>query len=437
MLARLPDLRWEPAAQPDPNMDCVVVDPSHGFQTVLGFGGAFTDAAADTYAALPATSQREVLEAYFDPVLGIGYSLGRTTINSCDFSSESYTYVQAGDSRLETFSISHDLRARIPLIRAAFRAAGAPFPLYASPWSPPAWMKDNNDMLHGGSLKPEFADAWARYFVKFIKAYGDQGVPIWGVTVQNEPLAVQTWESCIFSAGEEAAFVRDHLGPTLRDSGLGGVKIIGWDHNRTQLVERAMVLLSDPQAASYLWGIAFHWYVNDSFDNVRVVHEAYPGIHLMLTEACNGPYDPAKVDDWGLAEQYGRSMLNDLNNGAEAWTDWNIILDQKGGPNHTGNFCYAPIHCDTATGTVHRTPAYYYIGHFSKFIRPGARRIVSAASIDALQTSAFQNPTGKVVVIVMNAGNQGRDVCVWTAGRAASTRCPAHSIETLVFNPAG
>lgn len=432
-LERRPDLHWRQAPQPGAQDACVLVDPAHALQPFLGIGGAFTDAAADTFGALPDDSKRQVLEAYFDPDKGIGYSLGRTHINSCDFSASEYTYVKEGDATLSSFDIGHDLKARIPMIRGALRAAGWNFPIYASPWSPPGWMKDNHAMVNGGSLRPEFADAWARYFVRFIKAYAEQGVPIWGVTVQNEPLAVQTWESCIYTGAQEAAFVRDHLGPVLRQSGLAAVKIIGWDHNRTDMVQRATELFADPAAASYIWGMGFHWYVNSSYDNVRAVHEAYPGVHLLLTEACNGPYEASKVDDWDLAEQYGHAMLSDFNNGAEAWTDWNLILDQNGGPNHLGNFCYAPIHCDTRTGSVHRTPAYYYIGHFSKFVRPGAHRIVCAPSADFVQTTAFRNPSGSVAVVIMNETADARTLCVWSAGRAVETRSPAHSMQTLVF----
>lgn len=436
LLSRTADLPWGEAVPPGDKDDSIIVDPTHSFQEMLGVGGAFTDAAADTFAVLPPASRREVLDAYFDPVKGIGYSLGRTTINSCDFSSDSYTYVRDGDTTLSSFDISHDLKAKIPLIKAAFAAAGKPFPVYAAPWSPPAWMKDNHSMLGGGSLKPEFADTWAKYFVKFIRAYEAQGVPIWAVAAQNEPLAVQVWESCIYTGEQEAAFVRDHLGPALRDNGLSGVKIIGWDHNRTAMVQRATSLFSDPKAAAYFWGMGFHWYVNDSFENVRVVHEAYPALHLLLTEACNGPFDRAHMDDWSLAEQYGKAMASDFNNGAEAWTDWNLILDQNGGPNHLGNFCYAPIHCDTATGTVHRTPAYYYIGHFSKFMQPGARRIVSASSVDTVQTTAFRNPSGSISLVVLNTSDDPHSLRLWCCGRGATVESPAHSIKTLVFDPA-
>src|ERR1039457_1573378 len=162
----------------------IFVCPSKTFQTVIGIGGALTDASAETFYKLPEDKRQEILTAYFDPQKGIRYTLGRTHIHSCDFSSESYTYVKAGDQQLDSFDISHDLKYRIPFIKEALATAGKNnFTLFASPWSPPAWMKDNNDMLHGGKLKPEDYESWARYYCKFIQAYEKAGVPIWGLTV--------------------------------------------------------------------------------------------------------------------------------------------------------------------------------------------------------------------------------------------------------------
>ena len=410
----------------------VFVDAAKSFQTMLGIGGALTDASAETYAKLPEAKRRELIRAYYDPKDGIGYTLARTNIHSCDFSSDSYTYVADGDTALKTFSIAHDEKYRLPLIKDAIAAAGGKLTLFASPWSPPAWMKDNGDILHGGKLKPEFADAWARYFVAFVKAYEKAGVPIWGLTVQNEPMAIQRWESCVFSAEEERDFVRDHLGPVLAKNGLGKKKLIVWDHNRTLMYERARVMLDDPSAAKYVWGVGFHWYVNDSFDNVRLVHEAYPATHLLLTGACLYPWDRAKMNEWHWGERYGEALIHDFNNGAEGWTDWNILLDETGGPNHVNNFCYAPVHADTATGELLYMNSFYYLGHFSKFIRPGARRIVSASTIDTLQTTAFRNPDGSLAVVVLNTTDVDQPFTLKCDGDVAPTASPAHSIMTLV-----
>ena len=277
--------------QPLETQPCVFVDPGRTFQTIIGIGGALTDASAETFAKLPKEKQQEILQKYFDPEKGIGYTLGRTNIHSCDFSSSSYTYANENDAALTSFSVAHDKEFRIPFIRQAIAAAGGQFTLFASPWSPPAWMKDNNDILHGGKLKPAYYQSWANYFVKFINAYQAEGIPIWGISVQNEPMAKQTWESCIYTAEEERDFIKNFLGPALQKAGLSEKKLIAWDHNRDLIYQRASTILNDPDAAKYVWGIGFHWYEDWTgggklFDNVRRVYEAYPNTHLIFTEGC-------------------------------------------------------------------------------------------------------------------------------------------------------
>jgi glucosylceramidase len=427
-------LHFKPFGQPTEKQACVFVDPSHRFQTIVGIGGAITDAAAETFYKLPENDQQEILRAYYDPQKGIGYTLVRTNINSCDFSSESYTYVSKNDTSLKTFNVKHDEKYRIPLIKAVNRKAGSDITIYASPWSPPAWMKDNNDMLHGGHLKPEFYQEWAHYFVKFINAYKKHDVNIWGVTVQNEPMAIQTWESCIYTAEQEKAFVKNALGPAFQKSGLNNKKIIIWDHNRGLMYQRASTLLNDPDVAKYVWGVGFHWYVRDNFQNVRQVQEAFPKTHLLFTEGTIYPYDESKVHEWKWGEKYGNSMIHDFNNGAVGWTDWNILLNQYGGPNHVQNFCFAPIIGNTKTGKLTYMNSYYYIGHFSKFIRPGAQRIISSSNrSDKLQTTAFINPDGKIAVVVLNRTNQKISYHLWLKGQAAPLVSLPHSIATLIL----
>ncbi|MFZ4059024.1 MAG: glycoside hydrolase family 30 protein [Ferruginibacter sp.] len=437
-LAATDTLTFKAMGQPFETQTCVFVDPSKTFQTFLGIGGALTDASAETFAKLPADKQQEFLKAYYDAKTGIGYTLARTNIHSCDFSSGSYTYVKEGDSTLASFTVDHDKQFRIPFIKQVIAAAGGKLTLFASPWSPPAFMKDNNDMLHGGKLKPQYYGVWANYFTRFIKAYEKEGIPVWGITMQNEPMAKQIWESCIFTAEEETNFLKNNLGPTMEKEGLKDVKIIAWDHNRDLVYQRASTILNDPEAAKYLWGIGFHWYEDWSggtlmFDNIRRVKEAYPDKNLLFTEGCNGPYKTENVTKWKLGETYGRSMINDFNNGTVGWTDWNVLLDETGGPNHVGNFCFAPIHGDTKTGALTYTNAYYYIGHFSKFIRPGAKRIISAPSRSSLLSTAFVNEDGKTVVVVMNPGDNEVVYNLWVGGNAVEVKSKAHSIATLVY----
>ena len=276
-LSKKETLDVAPLDQPDEHVATIILDKDKTFQTVVGIGGALTDASAETFYKLPEAKQLEILTAFFDREKGNGFSLGRTNIHSCDFSSSSYTYAEVpGDTELKSFTIQHDLKYKIPFIKAAMAKAGKDFVVYASPWSPPAWMKTNNDMLHGGKLRPEYNQTWANYFVRFVQEFEKAGVPIWGLTVQNEPMAVQPWESCIFTAAEERDFVKHHLGPALEQAGLSRVKLMIWDHNRGLMYQRAKAVYDDPEAAKYVWGTGFHWYVGDHFENVRLVHDAWP-----------------------------------------------------------------------------------------------------------------------------------------------------------------
>lgn len=431
-------LSFKPVGQPKETQICVFVDPSKQFQTFLGIGGALTDASAETFATLPKKKQQEFLDAYFDEERGIGYKLARTNIHSCDFSSGSYTYVTEGDKNLKSFSVDHDRKYRIPFIKKALAATRGRLNIFASPWSPPAFMKDNHDMLHGGKLKPAFYQSWANYYAKFIRAYQLEGIPIWGLSIQNEPMATQKWESCIYSAEEERDFLKNFLGPTLMREGLASKKIIAWDHNRDLIYQRASTILADPGAAKFVWGIGYHWYEPWSggepmFDNVRLVHDIFPDKHLIFTEGCVDAFNPARIGEWKFGEQYGRSMINDFNNGTVGWTDWNVLLDERGGPNHVANFCFAPVHANTKTGELTYLSSYYYIGHFSKFIQPGAKRIASSPSRSQLLSTAFLNPDGKVTVVVMNPSEKEAPYWLWVKGNAAAVNSPPHSIQTLVF----
>lgn len=424
--------------QPLETQISVFVDPNKTFQTVMGIGGAITDASAETFGKIPKDKQKAILDAYYDVDKGIGYSLARTTIHSSDFASGSYTYITEGDKELKSFNVSHDKQYRIPLIKQAIAAAGGKLTLYASPWSPPAFMKDNNNMLKGGKLKPEYFQTWATYYTKFIKAYEKEGIPVWGISIQNEPMATQTWESCIYTGEEERDFLKNFLGPTMKKEGLGSKKIIAWDHNRDMLYQRASTVLNDPEAAKYVWGIGYHWYENWSggeqmFDNLKLVHEAYPETNLIFTEGCKEKYDITKINDWKLGELYGTNLINDFNNGIVAWTDWNILLDENGGPNHVKNFCFAPIHANVKTGEIMYTNEYWYIGHFSKFVRPGAKRIACSPSRSAISATGFINTDGKVAVIVMNKGEEKVNYNLWIEGKAVEVESLPHSIQTLVF----
>ena len=417
----------------------IFVNPKVTFQTFVGIGAALTDAAAETFYKLNKDQQEIFLDSYFSNEKGIGYTLVRTIIHSCDFSTESYTYIEEGDESLESFSIERDLKHRIPFTKRVLDVATKDIVVYASPWSPPAFMKTNNNMLQGGKLKKEYYPVWANYFAKFIKAYENEGIPIWGLTIQNEPMAVQRWESCIYTAEEERDFLKYHLGPTLEREGLQDKKIIVWDHNRDLLFDRASVILNDPEANKYVWGTGFHWYEDwkdgkPMFNNVGKVATAFPDKKLIFTEGCNEGFDINRIQDPKLPERYAKAMINDFNNGTVAWTDWNILLNEYGGPNHVGNFCFAPVHGDTSSGELLFTNSYYYIGHFSKFIRPGAKRVSSGTTSNRISSTSFMNQDGSLVVIALNEEEEAVDYFLTIGDKSTQLKIPKHSIQTIVFS---
>ncbi len=396
------------------------------------FWGAFTEAGAFTLAQLPEAGQEAVMRAYFDEAEGNAYSLCRTHINSCDFSLGNYSYCdKEGDFALESFSIERDRSHLIPMIKRALAFSKDGFKLFASPWSPPAWMKTNGQMNHGGELKSECRQSWANYYVRYIREYQREGIGIWGLTVQNEAAATQVWDSCVYSASAEGSFVRDHLGPVLAEAGLGETKIIVWDHNRDEIYARVRPIFNDPEAAKYVWGTGFHWYCGNYFENVQRVHDAWPEKKLLFTEGCQegGPHHGS----WMAAERYGESIIRDLNHWAVGWVDWNMILDHKGGPNHVGNFCHAPILIDAERGEAEIQPSYYFLGHFSRFIRPGATRVLCASGYDELEATACVNGDGSLVVVVLNRSERPLNARLETQRGDFEIFAPSRSIQTILL----
>lgn len=401
------------------------------YQEIEGFGGALTEASAVTLAKLNKAKQQEIIDAYFHPEHGIGYTLCRSHIQSCDFSLGNYAYVQDGDAELESFEISRDREFILPLIKRAATAVGEGFRLFSSPWSPPAFMKTNDQMNNGGALKPEYREAWANMFVKYIQAYAAEGIDIWAVSVQNEAKARQIWDSCIYTAEEEKDFVRDYLGPALEEAGLGHVKVMIWDHNKERVYDRAKVAFEDQAASKYIWGICFHWYSGDHFEALSAVHDRFPDKKLFFSEGCQE--GGVHLGSWNTGERYGHDIIGNLNNWMSSWTDWNIVLDEQGGPNHVGNFCDAPIIGDTVNNEVIFESSFYYIGHFSKYIRPGAKRIGHSKYTDKLETTAFRNPDGSIAVIVMNRTEQALPFTLRFQDSLAENVIPAHAIQTLII----
>ncbi|PTX62253.1 glucosylceramidase [Kordia periserrulae] len=431
------DKTFSKAAQPLETEVAVFVNPHKKFQEFLGIGGAITDASAEVFSKLSADKQEELLNAYYSEN-GINYNIIRTSIHSSDFGLGSYTYIEEGDEKLETFSITKDKEKRIPMIKRATKMIADDLVFYASPWSPPAFMKTNKHMLRGGKLLPEYYQTWADYFVKFIKAYEAEGIPVWGVTIQNEPMATQRWESCIYSAEEERDFLKNNLGPTFEKNGLSDKKIVVWDHNRDLISHRANTIFEDAEAAKYAWGIGFHWYEtwtggDAKYENLGNINTSFPTKNLLFTEGCQEKFDEKAYQRWSNAERYGNSMINDFNHGTVGWTDWNILLDHTGGPNHVQNFCFAPIHADTRTNELIYTPSYYYIGHFSKFIKPNAKRISTTTSRSTLESTSFQNPDGSIVTVVMNSTDETIGYKLLVAHKEVQLSIAPHAIQSIIY----
>lgn len=437
----------------------VTVDPSVQLQTLEGIGGALTESSAYVLAHLAKPARERLLDRFFGPS-GARFTMARTHIGACDFCVVGrYSYADVPDDlALEHFTLAPDKRgfkeardpsyALLSLIKDAL-ARNPGLKVVASPWTAPAWMKDNHDWYgqgRGGTLLPAHHDTFARYMVKYLQAYQAEGVPIWAITPENEPVGNGgQWESMEFTAEGMRDYIKLHLGPQLSKHGLSGVKILQFDHNRdASAIRFSEAVLGDPTAAAFVWGTGLHWYSatnsvqTDLLDHLRA---RYPAKALLHTEGCIdgiGTEDSspggsflgwkneawwwaASATDWGFywappeeriahpkyapVHRYALDLLEGLNHGFVGWIDWNIVLDRKGGPNHVNNFCAAPVMVDTATGEVHITPLYYVLAHFSRYLQPGDRLVqVSTAGStkdpDGLHATAALSKNGKHLVLV-------------------------------------
>ncbi|WP_445381981.1 glycoside hydrolase family 30 protein [Robiginitalea sp. IMCC43444] len=448
--------------QPSANAQAeIVLKPAEKFQTITGFGGSFTEASAYLLNQLGPDNRKAIIQAYFGPD-GARYSLTRTHMNSCDFSLSNYSYAPiAGDTDLEHFSIDEDREDLLPMIKEAMAASEDGFKIVASPWTAPPWMKDNNDW-RGGKLLPEYQDTWALFFAKYLEAYKAEGIDIWGLTVENEPLGNdQNWESMHFSPKEMTDFVLNHLGPKLEEAG-HDVKILGYDQNREHLEEWVDEMYRDPEAVKYFDGTAIHWYAStfEVFpEALQYAHEKAPSKYLIQSEACvdaevpkwqdDAWYWSKKATDWGWdwapekdkplhpkyvpVYRYARDIIGCMNNWVDGWIDWNMVLDRQGGPNWFENWCVAPVIVDPEQDEVYFTPLYYTMSHFSRFIRPGARRIGFELNDTDLLLTAAENPDGSVVVVMLNQTMNKKAVNLKLGEASGTTQIDAQAIQTIVI----
>jgi glucosylceramidase len=435
--------------------------PGNKFQTITGFGGSFTEASAYLLNQLSPKNRNLILDAYFGEE-GARYSLTRTHISSCDFSLRNYTYAPVnGDLELQHFSIDEDRDDLIPMIKDAMTRSKEGFKIIASPWTAPPWMKDNNDWK-GGKLLPAYYDSWALFFSKYIAAYKKEGIDIWGITIENEPLGNGgNWESMLYEPEEMVDFVNNHLAPRLQADG-HPVKLLAYDQNRGAELERwAKVIYKDETSSKNFDGFAVHWY-ESTFDwfpgSLNFTHDLAPKKHLIQSEGCIDAEVPHWQDDpwywseeatdwgwdWAPADQkklhpkyvpvyrYARDIIGCLNSQVDGWVDWNMVLDRQGGPNWAKNWCIAPVIVDPGKDEIYFTPLYYTLAHFSRYIRPGAVRIGFENASPSLMMTAAQNPDGTIVVVLLNMDPESKNIRLSLGNRSVYVKISARAIQTIV-----
>jgi len=445
------------------NPATIKINASQEFQTITGFGGAFTESSAYLLNQMSKENRDLILRAYFAKE-GARYSLTRTHMNSCDFSLNNYSYTPvAGDTELKHFSIDQDREDLIPMIKDAMAISEDGFRLFASPWTAAPWMKDNNSWV-GGKLLPEYYNTWALFFSKYVDAYKAEGIDIWGFTVENEPHGNgENWESMHYSPEEMTHFVQHFLGPKLEADGKGDLVILGYDQNREGIREWVDVMYNDEASSKYYDGTAVHWYEStyDYFPTeLQYAHQKAPDKYLIQTEACIDAEVPVWKDDkwywkkeatdWGYdwrepskkylhpkyapSNRYARDIIGCLNNWVDGWVDWNMVLDVNGGPNWANNWCIAPVIVDTDKDEVYFTPLYYIMAHFSKYIRPGAVVIDAQNTDNALMVTAAKNPDASIAVVVFNQGTSPKNFDLTLNGRTKNISISPQAIQTIMIN---
>lgn len=407
--------------------------PKMRYQTFEGFGGALTESAGFMYNQMNAEQKKELLTRYFTGQ-HMNYRLARIPIDSCDFSLDHYEAVSSPEDRnFETFQLKRVEEHIFPLLDEAQSVHGGPLEIMLTPWSPPAFAKTNGERNHGGKLLDEYKEMWASYLCRYIKEYQKRGYLVKRISLQNEPKAVQTWDSCVYSAREEKEFLRDYMWPALEKNGLTDIEVFIWDHNKERAFERACEII-DEETDRMVAGIAFHWYSGDHFEALRMIHERFPDKKLILSEAC---IEYSKFDSGDFlknAQKYAHDMIGNMNNGMTAFYDWNVLLDEEGGPNHVGNYCDAPFLYNRKTKTLEKRNSAAYLWHFSHFILPGAVRIGHSCYTDELECTAFLNPDETIAVVMLNRTNRDIDVNIRLKEEMVKTKIQKNSIATAILS---
>ncbi len=395
--------------------------PDITYQEFIGMGAAITEASAYAYSLLPEDKKIAFINDYFK---NIKYSLCRISIGSCDFSIKSYSYASKHD--LSDFSIEKDKKYIIPFIQDALKV-NPNLKFLASPWSPPSFMKNTKKLTLGGKLLNKYKQTYADYIVKFLNAYKELGINIEYMTVQNETNAITIWESCVYSAEDEADFVANYLYPTFKNNNIK-TKILVYDHNKEKLFKRAIAEFKNPAAKNMIDGLAFHWYSGNHFENISLCRQMFPDKLLFHTEGCFG-FDANN----SFQNLYAHDIAEDFNAGVNGYTDWNILLDSEGGPNHKRNYCNSPVMLTPDNLDYTKTMAFYYIGHFSKFVQPGAHRIAFSKYTSDLKMTAFKNTDNSISVVIVNGEHYNMDIKLCINNSVVKDTLCAQSIVTYVI----
>ena len=433
LLSRQSDIGFSHDSSPAAHM--VDVDDSRIFQAMIGFGAAMTDASAYLIQQKMSAQDRELLlQDLFGRTSGIGLSFVRVPMGASDFSLRHYSYDDlpgtTTDSALEHFSIDADRAERLPLLRRAL-AINPQLKVMASPWSVPGWMKSTNSLI-AGTLLSRFYDSFSDYFVKFIRAYESEGVPVYAISLQNEPnYEPANYPGMRLDAAARARVIGDHLGPRFARAGIRTL-IWDWDHN-WDLPRQPLDVLADANARQYVQGVAWHCYAGD-LSAQSTVHDAHPEKDAYFSECSGGEWSPKFADNLKWFVQ--TLIIGATRNWARGVLLWNLALNENYGP-HLGGCgnCRGVVTINSVTGKYTRNVEYYALAHASKFVRPGAFRIASEGGDQSLSSVAFRNADdNSKVLIVLNSADHEQTILVRSRGRTFSYSLPAVSVVTFTWN---
>lgn len=419
--------------QPDEGRENQIINlyPEIEYQAIEGFGGAVTEAVGQVYSLMNEKQRQEMIHEYFGKEI-MKYCMVRIPIDSCDFSVSHYEAdSDEKDEKLENFSFLRVEKFILPVLDAAEKEHGKRIPIMLSPWSPPSFMKANRKRNQGGKLKEKYAGRWAEYICRYIEEFRNRGYLVAMLTMQNEPKAVQPWDSCVYTPTEQKVFLKEYLYPALKEHNLTDIEIYLWDHNKERAYEWVKEMLDD-EIRDMVAGVAVHWYSGDHFEAVRILKEQYPWLKILTSEACIEYTKFSNVTTLRNAQKYAHDLIGNINQGMNGFLDWNILLNEEGGPNHAGNHCEAPFMFDRQRRELSKKESLQYLWHFSHFIELGAKRIGLSTYCQDVEATAFKKDS-KVILILLNRTDKDIPVYVRMHHKNVFVNVKAQSIMSGVI----